>query len=128
VYKGRLHYIARFVPAIALKGVVLEGGMNKIQCAANRMRHQDDDDATSNVSSASLSSLDEPDTAIPPVITVKRPIDGTPKTLSQNDTMDSGQTAVMNNKAENAEKHLVQMSKEELLQECVYELSLLSSC
>jgi hypothetical protein len=128
VYKGRLHYIAQFVPAVALKGVVFEGGMNEIQRAANRTRRQDDDDATSNASSVSLSSLDEPDTAVPPGITVKRPIDGTPKTLPENDTVDSGQTAVMNNKAENAEKHLVQMSKEELLQERAYELSSLSSC
>lgn len=65
-FKGTLHYVAEFVPAIALKNVHFESASNEIQQVV--------DQADDKSNSSSVSSSDVEREAIPMGVTVKRPL------------------------------------------------------
>lgn len=65
-FKGTLHYVAEFVPAIALKNVHFESASNEIQQVVDQADNKSD--------SSSVSSSDVEREAIPIGVTVKRPL------------------------------------------------------
>jgi hypothetical protein len=66
-YKGNLHYVAEFVPAIALKGINFSSGPNEIQQVVSATGNEGDD-------SSSTSSSDVELEAVPEGVTVSRPL------------------------------------------------------
>jgi hypothetical protein len=70
-YKGRLHYTAEFVPALALQGVKFDGGINEVQRAARDGQGDDDGDVVKDDNASSISSSDED---LPRGPTVRRPM------------------------------------------------------
>lgn len=131
VYKGQLHYVAEFIPAIAVKGVSFESGENEIQRVVN--------DKGSDTSSMSSSDIELE--AIPEGVTISRPLSGSPtgnsteeeadspteskgnhKHAKSTDSTKTGETGKTNGTAESAESAEtsaeevgVEMSKEELM-------------
>lgn len=67
-YKGQLHYVAEFVPALAIRGVKFESGPNELQQAVEA----DASDAGETVDSGSADALDE--VQIPEIVTAKHPL------------------------------------------------------
>lgn len=65
-FKGTLHYVAEFVPAVALKNVHFESASNEIQQVVDRA------DANSIASSASSSDIERE--AVPTGVTVRKPM------------------------------------------------------
>ena len=145
-YKGNLHYVAEFVPAIALKGINFSSGPNEIQQVIGSSGYKDDD-------SSSISSSDLEHEAVPEGITATRPLGhhelkSMQKKDSESidsqgtaDTEDTAQTAETGgtNKSEgtgagsgpgSAEKPgaTVEMSKEGLLKHREYRLSHSCAC
>ncbi|KAL5495683.1 TCB2 [Sanghuangporus weigelae] len=64
VYKGQLHYVAEFVPAIALKGVSFESSTNEIQKIAEEKGSD----------SSSMSSSDIERDTVPEGVTISQPL------------------------------------------------------
>ena len=124
-YKGNLHYVAEFIPAIALKGLGFASGPNELQRAIGTPGGKRDDSST-------MSSSDFEVEAVPVGITATRPLGhhelkNMEKTAGSIDTSGSGETEETAETAEtggtkpesapssNKADGTVEMSKEDLL-------------
>ena len=74
-YKGQLHYVAEFVPAIALKGVKFDTSPNELQTAieGGGGGGEEDGEVVSDAAS-SISSSSEEAQAVPNGVTARAPI------------------------------------------------------
>ena len=120
-YKGQLHYVAEFVPAMALKGVKFEKDQNEIQRAA---QNQGEGGSYTSQSSSSLSSSDEEEVRN---VTVSKPTteEGFHQ-IDRSSTLDTMKTDKTDKTTDNAsiissddghEPEGVELSKEELLKQ-----------
>jgi hypothetical protein len=112
VYKGKLHYVAEFVPALALAGVRFDGVQNEVQRAVEQGQGDDDGDVVQDDKGMSAAEIKAQ--AVPIGVTVRRPSGPTHKRGMSTDTMATTATAAT--AATAAEKPEVTLSKEELLQ------------
>ncbi|KAI0336165.1 tricalbin [Cubamyces sp. BRFM 1775] len=129
-FKGKLHYVAEFVPAYAVRGIRFDSGPNELQEAAKR-----------SADAGALSDSDEGETvrddeseidvaAVPEGITAAEPVDeeekpaspdghrrgtSTDTTFSATSARTSGTTAVEGQDEKRPEEQGIEMSKEELL-------------
>ena len=72
-YKGQLHYVAEFVPAIALKGVRFDTPPNELQTAIESGGGEEDGEVMSDAAS-SISSSSEEAQAVPNGVTARAPM------------------------------------------------------
>lgn len=75
-YKGQLHYVAEFIPALAVRGIGFETGGNQLQQAAENAAGESDGDDVKDGNS--MSSSDEEAQAIPQGVTVSKPMGDSP--------------------------------------------------
>jgi hypothetical protein len=127
VYKGQLHYVAEFVPALALRGVKFEHNPNELE------RAMDDEDGEEAVEGVSLFFSDPEDQAVPEGITTTAPVGAPPKKVSCDNvgSVDTVNTAPLKTTPDNSsaektevdepkEEQGVEMAKAELLEERTY--------
>lgn len=128
-FKGRLHYVAEFVPAYAVRGIGFDAGPSEIEQAAQHAEGavgSDDDGETVHDTDS------EDDAAVPEGITVASPVSeheqpeaeqthrratSTDTAVSATSVRTSGTTAV---EEKRPEEQGVEMSKEELLKHREY--------
>lgn len=128
--KGKIHYVAEFIPALALNGVKFEGVQNEVQRAAEAGQGDDDGDVAKD-SGSSISSSDEEAQAVPTGITVRQPMgtqtNGHKKGEPSTDTVDTNESVVTaatsktketsKTAEEVAQNKGVDLSKDELLKQ-----------
>lgn len=137
IFKGHLHYVAQFVPALALKGVKFDTKTDERSRVTQAT--DDDEDGGSIDDGSSVSSSDEEMQAVPEGITIKK------ETLSrhkQKKSVDSvatsgttgtggtanTDTAVTTPEAQDPSTDVVELSKEDLLKERACTLHVFASC
>lgn len=127
-YKGKLHYVAEFIPALAVQGVKFKTGPNQLQRAAQGGQGDDDGDVVVD-DGGSMSSSDVEAQAVPQGVTVSRPLGDdsrkerhvkNAKSTDTTKTTDTTNTVSTKDTAKTAETRPeetgVQLSTEELLQ------------
>ena len=126
-FKGKLHYVAEFVPSYAVRGIRFDSGPSELEVAADRSKAGSPD---SSMGGTVHEETDEEDNAaIPEGITADRPDDeeGTGaangelghRKVRSTDTTASRRTSsptAAEDKEKRPEEEGVEMSKEELLQ------------
>ena len=127
-FKGKLHYIAEFVPAFSVRGIRFDSGPNELERAAGRAKAGSPDSAEGGTVHGG--SDDEDNVAIPEGITVDHPEDeGAPgangelghrKTKSTDTTVSARTTGSTVAEEKRPEEQGVEMSKEELLKYRAY--------
>jgi len=128
-YKGQLHYIAEFVPALALKGVEFEHIPNELQRAV--AGEDDDGDVGFDHSGSSQSSSSDEDQAVPEGITATTPVGATRKehvsessgsaaTTSTTDVPKASSIAGKTGEGSHKDKEGVEMTRTELLEQRKY--------
>lgn len=125
-FKGKLHYVAEFVPAYAVRGIHFESGPSELQQAAER-RNAGTPNSEEGGTVHDESDVEE-DGAVYEGVTVQAPVEenesakesghskkkSTDTTASARTTGTTGTTAVDDEKR--PEEQGIEMSKEELLQ------------
>jgi hypothetical protein len=128
-YKGQLHYIAEFVPALALKGIEFEQDPNELQRAAGG--EGGDGEEVFDRSGVTRTHEDDEEQVVPEGITARTPVGATrvKKSDSQGGESVSTTTAANVHKTTESigkkdetqkEKEGVEMSKTELLEQRKY--------
>ncbi|KAF7437156.1 hypothetical protein PC9H_003992 [Pleurotus ostreatus] len=126
IFKGHLHYVAQFVPALALKGVKFDTKTDERSRVTQAT--DDDEDGGSIDDGSSVSSSDEEMQAVPEGITIKKEtlsrhkqkksVDsvGTTGTTGTGGTANTD-TAVTTPEVQDPSTDVVELSKEDLLKE-----------
>jgi hypothetical protein len=113
-YKGKLHYVAEFVPALALSGVRFDGVKNEVQRAVEQGQGDDDGDVVENNQDSSAVNIKTQ--AVPVGVTVSRPTgpDGHKRSMSTDTAVTTATVATAK------DKYTVTLTKDELLQHREY--------
>lgn len=131
-FKGKVHYVAEFIPALALNGVKFAGGPNEVQRAAEAGQGEDDGDDARDTDESSMSSSDEEIQRVPQGITVRAPMGAAnvngrtseSPVRRSSDSTSSAETAKTRNTSrttdETAQEKGVNLTREELLKEREY--------
>lgn len=122
-FKGRLHYIASFVPAYAVRGIHFNSGPSELEQAADRTAASPDGSEGGTVDDGNES--EEEDNVVPEGVTVKHPVDEnqvegaeaqkTHRPTKSTDTTATTFTTGTTTEDEKQEEQGIEMSKEELL-------------
>ena len=130
-FKGKLHYVAEFIPSYAVRGIHFDSGPNELERAADRSKAGSPDSQTGGT--VHDGSDDEDNAAIPEGITVERPEDedgsgesGHRRGKSTDTTLSARTTASTAVDEKRPEEQGIEMSKEELLKHRAFFLVLLA--
>ncbi|KAK7694283.1 hypothetical protein QCA50_001464 [Cerrena zonata] len=91
-FKGQLVYEAEFIPAIPVKGIKFQTGLNELK--RNTVSSDNTDAGTVVSDDASFSSSDEEFQAVPNVITTSRPLEHGHRTHRTNISVDTTKTGI----------------------------------
>ncbi|KAJ8517020.1 hypothetical protein ONZ45_g5719 [Pleurotus djamor] len=122
VDKGFLHYVAQFVPALALKGVRFDAKTDELKLVSEAAHGDDDDDDGGSIREKESISTHDENMHVPQEITINtnkthRPRESTDTTATSN-TAETTDTAVTTpDKEEEPTTDQVEMAREDLLKE-----------